>query len=510
MFNPDERGVIRTYIAVTGEPPTQEQLEAAFDFTNLQALTTELVSARPAQGDAAFVTSLYEHLLDRTPGAEALGYWVGLLSGDGIGKARLAVEFQNSAAVDASGTGGLLDDSLALTPVNGQFSTSVPDNGDDVFSGDEWQVIQAYVALTGEPPSQAELEAVFEGYSNFDDLCKDLAAEHSGLSNSEFVTMLYQNLLSREPDSEGLAYWTSLLEGGALNPVSRGLLAADFQYVAWLNADSEAGLVDGSGGLTPTGERFHSCNGIERPDPLWEVDYVYLMSDHVGEELTLDVGTGETSALVFDGYSGDPVSVRNFTQDQDGEAGNLIAGVDALDFNDFLQTEVEFDTVCRPIRRAPIEFEDSGSGLNGNTVSIITFQGSGERPDQSWENLVAEDLIALLNGTEAYGDDANTSAFGDYDAANGKVAMDDNLGGIEGNINSHIFMVEDGDNAGAYKIFHVTSTRVDDSEAGAFDAGARLVGALDLGTSLSTNELDMEASLVGSTEWLAEASAGLG
>ncbi|WP_344816506.1 hypothetical protein, partial [Marinobacter xestospongiae] len=59
------------------------------------------------------------------------------------------------------------------------------------------------------------------------------------------------------------------------------------------------------------------------------------------------------------------------------------------------------------------------------------------------------------------------------------------------------FMVENDANAGEYKIFHVTSTRVDDSEAGNFDAGAKLIGVLDLGASLSTNEFDMENSLVG-------------
>lgn len=34
-FNSNELGVIRTYVAITGEAPTQAELQAAFDKTGL-------------------------------------------------------------------------------------------------------------------------------------------------------------------------------------------------------------------------------------------------------------------------------------------------------------------------------------------------------------------------------------------------------------------------------------------------------------------------------------------
>lgn len=529
MFNPDEQAVIRTYIAITGEAPTQAQFEAAFSYTGLRAFSTELVSSRPAQSANAFVTDLYEHLLNRAPDTEGFEYWTGLLNGGQIGQARLATEFQNAAAVNAANEPGLEDGTSGLTSINGSFignvvyavdnpaSIQVPEKsleslddesdeiavmlseGDDnavEFSGDERAVIRVYVALTGEPPAQAELEAVFEDCFNFYDLCHDLATESLELSDSEFVTMLYQNLLGRQPDPDGLTYWSSLLdEASGANQQTKWGLAGHFQNTAALNADFEDGLVDGTFGLEPTGEIF----GPPKPVPVLPLssEDILYPRDFANQVLDLEIGRGEQITLVYEGYDNGDVTVRNFVQDTDGQAGSSVEGIDHLDFRDYLVTWVELDTTCHPLSRAPVEFLGNADELVGNTVSIITFQGAGNSASQNWESLDETILVSLLNGTEAYGDAANTTEFGDYDADNGGSAMDGYLGGIEGGrTNNHIFMVENDANAGEYKIFHVTSTRVDDSEAGNFDAGAKLIGVLDLGASLSTNEFDMENSLV--------------
>lgn len=530
MFNPDEQAVIRTYIAITGEAPTQAQFEAAFSYTGLRAFSTELVSSRPAQSANAFVTDLYEHLLNRAPDTEGFEYWTGLLNGGQIGQARLATEFQNAAAVNAANEPGLEDGTSGLTSINGSFigdvvyamdnpaSIQVPEKsleslddesdeiavmlseGDDnavEFSGDERAVIRVYVALTGEPPAQAELEAVFEDCSGFFDLCHDLSMENPELSDTEFVTMLYQNLLGREPDPDGLAYWSSLLdEASGRNQQTKWGLAGHFQNTAALNAVNESGLVNDTFDLDPTGETFRDyADDAPLSDPPPE-DTLYL-GEFADQELDLDFGRGEQVRLVYEGYDNGGVTVRNFVQDTDGQAASSVEGIDHLDFRDYLVTWVELDTTCHPLSRAPVEFLGNADELVGNTVSIITFQGAGNSASQNWESLDETILVSLLNGTKAYGDAANTTEFGDYDADNGGSAMDGYLGGIEGGrTNNHIFMVENDANAGEYKIFHVTSTRVDDSEAGNFDAGAKLIGVLDLGASLSTNEFDMENSLV--------------
>ncbi|MDV2079930.1 DUF4214 domain-containing protein [Marinobacter xestospongiae] len=528
MFNPGEHAVIRTYIAITGEAPTQAQFEAAFSHTGLRALSTELISARPAQSNSAFLTDLYEHLLNRAPDAEGFEYWTALMNGGELSQSKLATEFQNSAAVNAANEPGLVDGTPGLNPVDGAFvgyidsamadlrsdqntesglrslhddsveiETMLSDGDVVEFSGDERAVIRVYVALTGEPPAQAELEAVFDDCSGFFDLCHDLSMENPELSDTEFVTMLYQNLLGREPDPDGLAYWSSLLdEASGRNQQSKWGLAGHFQNTAALNAVNESGLVNDTFDLDPTGETFRDyADDAPLSDPPPE-DTLYL-GEFADQELDLDFGRGEQVRLVYEGYDNGGVTVRNFVQDTDGQAGSSVEGIDHLDFRDYLVTWVELDTTCHPLSRAPVEFLGNADELVGNTVSIITFQGAGNSASQNWESLDETILVSLLNGTEAYGDAVNTTEFGDYDADNGGSAMDGYLGGIEGGrTNNHIFMVENDANAGEYKIFHVTSTRVDDSEAGNFDAGAKLIGVLDLGASLSTNEFDMENSLV--------------
>jgi hypothetical protein len=65
---------------------------------------------------------------------------------------------------------------------------------------------------------------------------------NSGLSNSQFLTSLYQDELGRAPDSGGLASWNATLTSG----VSRATVALDFAESAeaqqHLAANIEVGM----------------------------------------------------------------------------------------------------------------------------------------------------------------------------------------------------------------------------------------------------------------------------
>ncbi|MBU2875741.1 DUF4214 domain-containing protein [Marinobacter salexigens] len=223
--------------------------------------------------------------------------------------------------------------------------------------------------------------------------------------------------------------------------------------------------------------------------------------------VVLGTGADSNDMLVYTGYNNGENTVLNFVQDTDGAAGVTATGVDFLNFTSYLTTEVDASGsgAGSSANPSPVTFEGTGA-FNGNTVSIIDFQGDGGNAQQTWDNLTASNLTALLNGTGAgYGDVANTALFGGYDADNGETNMGTAApGAIIGNTNNHIFMVENDANDGEYKIFHVTSTRVADADAGDFNTSAQLVGVVDLGASLATNAPDMELSLVGSAEWAAE------
>ncbi|UDL03833.1 DUF4214 domain-containing protein [Marinobacter sp. CA1] len=125
-FNSAELGVIRTYIAITGDAPTQSEFAAAFEENSgLPSLATELLEGRPQQSNQAFVEGLYQNLLGREADQEGLEYWASLLSASAgqlqLSKARLAVEFQNASALNAENEPGLVDGTPGLTSVDGVF-----------------------------------------------------------------------------------------------------------------------------------------------------------------------------------------------------------------------------------------------------------------------------------------------------------------------------------------------------------------------------------------------------
>jgi hypothetical protein len=222
--------------------------------------------------------------------------------------------------------------------------------------------------------------------------------------------------------------------------------------------------------------------------------------------VVLGTGADSNDMLVFTGYNNGVNSVLNFVQDTDTAAGTADSGVDFINFTSYLTTQVTTSgsTSGSSVTTDAVDYQASGT-FNGNTVSIIDFQGAGTNAQQTWDNLNGSNLIALLNGTATYGDGANTALFGGYNADNDTANMGTaTAGAIVGNTNNHIFMVENDNNDGMYKVFHVTSTRTDASSStlGDFDNSAQLVGVVDLGASLDTaNVADLEASLVGSAEW---------
>ncbi|MBB25197.1 MAG: hypothetical protein CME02_06715 [Geminicoccus sp.] len=55
--------------------------------------------------------------------------------------------------------------------------------------------------MTNKTPTSANTNKVQENYGNVD--------------NAGFVTLLYQDILDREPDTDGLNYWVGELNGGA-------------------------------------------------------------------------------------------------------------------------------------------------------------------------------------------------------------------------------------------------------------------------------------------------------
>ena len=201
----------------------------------------------------------------------------------------------------------------------------------------------------------------------------------------------------------------------------------------------------------------------------------------------INVGTGQdvvvlgteansNDTLVYTGYNNGENTVVNFA-----EAG---AGIDFLHFQSYLTTQFSTSGSDVSTARVATNYVAETGTVAANSVTIINFaNGIGANANETWDNLTASALVAALNGTQDYGvGGVNVLTDGDLDAANGDTAM--TAAQIVGDTLNHIVMVENGANDGEYKIFHLTSSRVADGDAGDFNTNAQLVGVLDLGDSL--------------------------
>jgi Ca2+-binding RTX toxin-like protein len=88
------------------------------------------------------------------------------------------------------------------------------------------QVVRLYASALGREPDPFGLsdwvEALENGSRSLIDVANgfvgsdEFAARYGTLDNAGFVTLLYDNVLDRSPDSEGFATWTGALDSGAL------------------------------------------------------------------------------------------------------------------------------------------------------------------------------------------------------------------------------------------------------------------------------------------------------
>ncbi len=164
--------------------------------------------------NAAFVNQLYLFVLGRPADAQGAAFWTGRLNG-GMSRPLVLVEFSESEE-NVLGTGTL--------------PTNEPDAG-------IYRLYQAYfqrdpdvgglchftTGWTATMPTR-----VLQGPADFFAASPEFIARYGALSNTEFVRLVYQNVLGRSPDAAGLAYWQSQLASG----MSRGTMMVGFSESA--------------------------------------------------------------------------------------------------------------------------------------------------------------------------------------------------------------------------------------------------------------------------------------
>jgi surface protein len=210
--------VYRIYQATLDRAPDTGGFEAWVGRLETGALTTlgvvsGFVASREFQnvygelGDAAFVSLLYENVLDRTADAAGSSAWLSRLS-EGTSREEVVVgfsesaEFKNKTGLEATAYTSALtgrEQAPYLDDVYRLYQATL-DRAPDQQGLDGWSLKLS---------SGLEYGVIAGGFTN----SLEFQNNYGALSNIDFVNQLYQNVLGRAADTAGLNAWVGRLEG---------------------------------------------------------------------------------------------------------------------------------------------------------------------------------------------------------------------------------------------------------------------------------------------------------
>jgi serralysin len=167
--------------------------------------SSEFQSQFGGQDNEGFVTLLYDNVLERSPDTDGLARWVSDLDG-GLARSSVVLGFSESAEFRSKTAKDAQDFAQSNSP-----------------SGWSDDVYRLYQATLGREPDVTGFENwagrlgsgmdyldVANGFVS----SVEFQTTYSDLSNAEFVSLLYDNVLERAPDDAGLANWTGRLDDG--------------------------------------------------------------------------------------------------------------------------------------------------------------------------------------------------------------------------------------------------------------------------------------------------------
>lgn len=168
----------------------------------------EFISRYGSLDDAAFVSLVYSNVLSRQPDGPGLAYWVARL-GAGMSRGALMTGFSESAE---------FADATSLGPVQSPAEGSITRLYQAFFNRDPDGPGQAYwvARLAAGTPLEGTADAFVTS--------AEFVNAYGTLSDSAFVTQVYQNVLGRSADPDGRIYWEGRLAGG----LTRGAMMTGF------------------------------------------------------------------------------------------------------------------------------------------------------------------------------------------------------------------------------------------------------------------------------------------
>ncbi|MEM9797847.1 MAG: DUF4214 domain-containing protein [Pseudomonadota bacterium] len=276
------------------------------EFQNVYGTTT----------NSQFVTLLYNNVLDRAPDAAGLADWVGQLNGGQRSRAEVVLgfsesaEFINKTAVASEGydiSFGMVD---YLDEVYRLYRATFDRNPD--LPGMEFHAARL---ADGVP-----LNTVAQDFSG----SQEFGIRYgTNTSNADFVTLLYANVLDRAPDSDGLDYWTGLLNRGARD---RGEVLTGFsesqEFKNNTADDFEAFLITSSGGRGGDDTLRGGTGNDSLVGGLYSDEFVFGRNE--GSDIVHDLEIWDQ--LTFDGFGFSSDASARAAMVQDGDDVVFSAG----------------------------------------------------------------------------------------------------------------------------------------------------------------------------------------
>jgi Peptidase M10 serralysin C terminal/Domain of unknown function (DUF4214)/RTX calcium-binding nonapeptide repeat (4 copies) len=237
-LNAAQASVYRLYQATLNREPDLGGLKhwetALLGGQSLNQVTSGFVNSAEFQGtygalnNTQFVTLLYNNVLHRAPDANGLAGWVNLLN---TGATRSAVVDGFSESVESQ--------NITALDTQAYATTAIADN----YLGQVYRLYEATLNRTpdtggfqswiGAMQSGQSLDQVTSGFVN----SAEFHNIYGTTDNTQFVTLLYNNVLNRAPDAGGLAFWVSLLNTGTTRS---GVVDGFSESVELINASGAA------------------------------------------------------------------------------------------------------------------------------------------------------------------------------------------------------------------------------------------------------------------------------
>jgi RHS repeat-associated protein len=318
------RFVTNLYYGAKQADPTSQQLQEAVNqlaaagaTSQSQLLTVASQTARSlftatnyksSRSDAQYVADLYYAYLQRGPDDSGLGWWTGQVASSG--RANVCNAFEGSSEF--------------ATLVSTLYGTAASDNertehfvnnfylgarGTSATSTELQQQRDALNAAAGQGMSQVQAQAESFGRSLFAAQVND-----GSISNTQFVTNLYEAFLQRGPDAGGLGFWSGQASVGSArqNVLNAFATCGSFYDLAgtlyreafWLVSDrlgTPRMIVNKSGTLA----------SVKRHDYL---PFGEELFSGTGGRTTTQGYSGDSTRQHFTGYEADSETGLNFAE----------------------------------------------------------------------------------------------------------------------------------------------------------------------------------------------------